>query len=42
MSGMDEEVAIDGKKFEMQRIDARQKLGCGGGTSPILTIWWVV
>lgn len=27
MSGMDEEVAIDGKKFEMQRIDARQKVG---------------
>lgn len=27
MSGMDEEVMIDGKKFAMQRIDARQKVG---------------
>ncbi|MFD1432138.1 multicopper oxidase family protein [Lacticaseibacillus yichunensis] len=27
MSGMDEAVAIDGKKFNMQRIDATQQLG---------------
>ncbi|MFD1464586.1 multicopper oxidase family protein [Lapidilactobacillus mulanensis] len=27
MSGMDEEVMIDGKKFNMQRIDARQNVG---------------
>ena len=26
MDGMDEEVAMDGKKFDMQRIDARQKV----------------
>ncbi|KRL04519.1 multicopper oxidase family protein [Liquorilactobacillus oeni] len=27
MSGMDEEVMLDGKKFDMQRIDAKQKIG---------------
>ena len=27
MSGMDEEVMLDGQKFNMQRIDARQKVG---------------
>ena len=27
MSGMDEEVMLDGKKFDMQRIDAKQKVG---------------
>ncbi len=27
MSGMDEEVKINGKKFDMQRIDDRQKIG---------------
>ena len=27
MDGMDDEVALDGKKFDMSRIDARQKVG---------------
>ncbi|CAI2552672.1 Multicopper oxidase mco [Apilactobacillus kunkeei] len=27
MSGMDEEVALDGKKFDMERIDAKQTMG---------------